>query len=145
MTGVKKAGREGKLGARPRAREKRGEERVPLSPFSRALCASHASNILFLSLPFETQATQAGLLLKQWKNNSMFLLVTLRFLSNLSITLIASLLYFFHVSAVCSNVTFKLSTGARKPERATSLRSCQRVFTGQFIFRTVLTQILNIF
>ena len=44
----------------------------------------------------------------------MFLLVTLRFLSNLSITLIASLFYFFHVSAVCFNVTLKLSTGAHK-------------------------------
>ena len=39
----------------------------------------------------------------------MFVLVTLRFLSSLPVTLIASLLYFFHVSAVCFNVWLKLS------------------------------------
>ena len=73
---------------------------------------SCAPNILFLSVPFGTHATRARLSLKQWKKKLMFLLVTLRFLSNLSITLIASLFYFFHVSAVCFNVTLKLSTGA---------------------------------
>ena len=31
------------------------------------------------------------------------------------------------------------------PERATSMRSCHGVFTDQFIFRTVLARILNIF
>ena len=35
--------------------------------------------------------------------------------------------------------------GAYKHERATSMRSCRGVFTEQFIFRTVLAQILNIF
>ena len=35
--------------------------------------------------------------------------------------------------------------GAHNPERATSMRSCRGVFTDQFIFRTVLAQILNIF
>ena len=35
----------------------------------------------------------------------MFLFVTLRFLSNLRITLIASLFYFLHVSLVCFNVS----------------------------------------
>ena len=39
----------------------------------------------------------------------MFLLVTLRFLSNLPIMVIASLLYFFHVSVVCVKVLLKLS------------------------------------
>ena len=39
----------------------------------------------------------------------MFVLVTLRFLSNLPNTLIASLLYFFHVSVVCFNMWLKLS------------------------------------
>ena len=35
--------------------------------------------------------------------------------------------------------------GAHNPERATSMRSCHGVFTDQFIFRTVLARILNIF
>ena len=35
----------------------------------------------------------------------MILFVTLRFLSNLSITLIASLFHFLHVSLVCFNVS----------------------------------------
>ena len=35
--------------------------------------------------------------------------------------------------------------GAHNPERASSMRSCHGVFAGQFIFRTVLAQILNIF
>ena len=48
-------------------------------------------------------------LLKE-KERNMCLLVTLRFLSNLPITLIASLLYFFHVSVVCFNVWLKPST-----------------------------------
>ena len=39
----------------------------------------------------------------------MFVLVTSRFLSNLPITLIASLLYFFHVGVVCFNVWLKPS------------------------------------
>ena len=62
-----------------------------------------------ISLPFGTPVTQARLSLKQWKKNGMFVLVTLRFLSNLPITLIASLLYFFHVSVVCFNLWLKLS------------------------------------
>ena len=65
MTEVKK-GREGKLGARPRAREKRGEEGVSLPPFSRA---QHP----ILSVPFGTHATRARLSLKQWKKiNNVF-------------------------------------------------------------------------
>ena len=39
----------------------------------------------------------------------MFVLVTLKFLSDLPITQIASSLYFFHVSVVCFNVRLKLS------------------------------------
>ena len=137
MTGIKK-GREGKLGARPRGREKRGEERVSLPPFSRA---QHPFS--FCSF---RNASHAGYIISQTVGKKiMFLLVTLRFLSNPSISLIASLLNFFHVSAVCFNVTLKLSTGAHNPERATSMRSCHGVFTDQFIFRTVLTQMLNIF
>ena len=38
-----------------------------------------------------------------------------------------------------------ISLGAHDPERATSMRSCRGVFTDQFIFRTVLARILNIF
>ena len=41
--------------------------------------------------------------------NGMFLLVTSRFLSNLLVILIASLLHFCHVNAVCFNVWLKLS------------------------------------
>ena len=63
MTEVKK-GREGKLGARPRAQEKRGEERVSLPPFSRA---QHP-----LSVPFGTHATRARLSLKQWEKINVF-------------------------------------------------------------------------
>ena len=36
-------------------------------------------------------------------------------------------------------------SGAQNLERATSMHSCQGVFTDQFIFRTVLARILNIF
>ena len=36
-------------------------------------------------------------------------------------------------------------SGAHNPERATSMRSCHGVFTDQFIFRTVLARVLNIF
>ena len=46
MASVRK-GREGDLGTRPCAREKEGEEWVPLPPSSHALCAFHASKILF--------------------------------------------------------------------------------------------------
>jgi len=37
------------------------------------------------------------------------------------------------------------SPGAHNPQRATSIRSCHGVFMDQFIFRTVLARILNIF
>ena len=48
--------RKGSLGARPRAREKRGEEIVPLPPFSRTLkCFSRTKTIP--SLPFRMSAT----------------------------------------------------------------------------------------
>ena len=46
------------LGARPHAREKGGEERVPLPPSSRASRASHAWAQNSLSLPFEMPATR---------------------------------------------------------------------------------------
>ena len=36
-------------------------------------------------------------------------------------------------------------SGAHNPEWATSMRLCHDVFTDQFIFRTVLARILNIF
>ena len=42
-------------------------------------------------------------------------------------------------------VPFVFEAGAHNPERATSLRSSHGVFTDQFIFRTFLKQILNIF
>ena len=38
-----------------------------------------------------------------------------------------------------------VTTGAHNPERANSVRSCHGVFTDQFISRTVLARILNIF
>ena len=38
-----------------------------------------------------------------------------------------------------------LEPGAHKPERASFMHSCHGVFTDQFIFRTVLARILNIF
>ena len=38
-----------------------------------------------------------------------------------------------------------LCSGAHNPERATSMSPCHGVFTGQFIFRTFLARILNIF
>ena len=56
-----------------------------------------------LSLPFDR------LSLKQWGKNGVFLLVTLRSLSNLPIMFIAPLVYVFHVSVVCFNVLLKLS------------------------------------
>ena len=46
------------LGARPHAREKGGEERVPLPPSSSARRASHARAQNPPSLPFETSATR---------------------------------------------------------------------------------------
>ena len=46
------------LGARPHAREKGGEERVPLPPSSSASRASHARAQNSLSLPFEMPATR---------------------------------------------------------------------------------------
>ena len=36
-------------------------------------------------------------------------------------------------------------SGAHNPERPTSMRSCHGDFTDQFIFRTILARILNIF
>ena len=50
-------------------------------------------------------ATQARLSLKPRPKNELFSLVTLRLLSKLPITLIASLFYFLHVSVVCFNVS----------------------------------------
>ena len=104
MANVRKAAGEGNVRARPRAREKQEEERVLLPHSSRVLHASHAPKISFSRLPFGTPDTQARLSLEQLKNG-MFLFVTLRFLSNLCITLIASLFYFLHVSLVCFNVS----------------------------------------
>ena len=46
------------LRERPHAREKGGEERVPLPPSSRASRASHARAQNSLSLPFEMPATR---------------------------------------------------------------------------------------
>ena len=37
------------------------------------------------------------------------------------------------------------NAGAHNPERATSMRSSHGVFTDQYIFRTVLARVLNIF
>ena len=45
------------LGARPQAREKGGEERVPLPPSSSARRASHGPKILF---PFPLKRLQRG-------------------------------------------------------------------------------------
>ena len=42
-------------------------------------------------------------------------------------------------------VPFMFETAAHNPERANSMRSSHGVFTDQFIFRTVLKQILDIF
>ena len=82
--------------------EVRRGKRSPSSFLARPSLFSRTQNLLFL--PFGTPGTQARLSLKQWKNG-MFLFVTLRFLSNLRITLIASVFYFLHVSLVCSNVS----------------------------------------
>ena len=82
--------------------EARRGTRSPSSFLARPSRFSCTQNLLFL--PFGTPRTQARLSLKQWKNG-MFLFVTLRFLSNLRITLIASLFYFLHVSLVCFNVS----------------------------------------
>ena len=38
-----------------------------------------------------------------------------------------------------------VTSGAHNLERATTIYSCRGVFTDQFIFRTVLARILNIF
>ena len=104
MASVRKAVGKGNVRARPRAREKREEERVLLPHSSRALHASQVPKISF-SFSLERLTPQARLSLKQWKNG-MFLFVTLRFLSNLRITLIASFFfYFLHVSVVCFNVS----------------------------------------
>ena len=104
MANVRKAAGEGNVRARPRARDgvaRRGT-RSPSSFLARPSRFSRTQNLLFL--PFGTPGTQARLSLKQWKNG-MFLFVTLRFLSNLCITLIASLFYFLYVSLVCFNVS----------------------------------------
>jgi len=42
-------------------------------------------------------------------------------------------------------VPFVFEAGAHNSERATSMRSSHGVFTDQFIFRTFLKQILNIY
>ena len=42
-------------------------------------------------------------------------------------------------------VPFMFEAAAHNPERANSMRSSHGVFTDQFIFRTVLKQILDIF
>ena len=102
MANVRKAAGEGNVRARPREGEARRGTRSPSSFLARPSRFSRTQNLLFL--PFGTPGTQARLSLKQWKNG-MFLFVTLRFLSNLCITLIASLFYFLHVSLVCLNVS----------------------------------------
>ena len=94
MASVRK-GREGNLGARLRARGRREDRNAPVPPSSRALRASHVPKILF---PFPLECLTHRL---DWEKNGMFVLVSLRFLSNLPIPLIASLLYFFHHSVVC--------------------------------------------
>ena len=96
---LKGKGRE--FSAGPRAMEDWEEERV-LSFLAHPSRFSRAQNPL--SLPF----AQARLSHKQWKKkkNGMFLLVTLRLLSNLPISSTAPLLYFFHVSAVCFRKAF---------------------------------------
>ena len=99
--------REGNLGERPRTREKGGEERVPL-------LLPRASFVLLTrpksSFPSLWNACHSGWIISQTVGkNGMFVLVTLRFLSNLPITSIASLLYFFHVSVVRFNVWLNLS------------------------------------
>ena len=56
MEGVRNGKELGNLGARPLAREKGGEESLPLPPFSQALkCFSHTKTIP--SLPFRMSAT----------------------------------------------------------------------------------------
>ena len=82
--------------------EARRGTRSPSSFIARPSRFSRTQNLLFFS--FGTPGTQARLSLKQWKTE-MFLFVTLRFLSNLCIILIASLFYFLHVSLVCFNVS----------------------------------------
>ena len=75
------------------------EGEVRLLPFSRAFRASHTPKISF-SFPLERHAGQ--IISQTAAKNGMFLLVTLRFLSNLPISLIPSLFYFLHVSVVAS-------------------------------------------
>ena len=95
---------------RETAREREGRRGTcsPSSFLPRPSCFSRAQS--YLSLPFGTLATQATLTLKQWEKNGMLVLVTLGFLSDLPITLMASLLYFSFISVVvCFNVWSKLS------------------------------------
>ena len=94
-------GREVKLGARPRAREKEGEACPPSSFLARPSCFPRA-HILF-PFPLTDYLSNSG------EKNGMFLLVTLRSLSNLLIMFIAPLVYVFHFSGVCFNVLLKLS------------------------------------
>ena len=49
------------------------------------------------------------------------------------------------VMMVMMMMMMMMMTGAHNPERATSMRSCHGVFTDQFIFRTTLVWIFNIF
>ena len=52
--------------------------------------------------------------------------------------------YLLGVTSTHATFIAKYPLQAHFPERATSMRSCHGVFTDQFIFRTVLTRILNI-
>ena len=54
-------------------------------------------------------------------------------------------IFVFHFFSFILPFTSFLKAGAHKRERATSMRSCHGVFTDQFILRTVLARVLNIF
>ena len=102
MASVRK-GREGNLRATPRAREKRGEERVLLPHSSRARFTLLTHPKSHVSFPLVRLSRRLDYLSNSGKMEFFF--VTLRFLSNLRITLIASLFYFSHVGLVCFNVS----------------------------------------
>ena len=108
--------------------EARTGTRSPSSFLARPSRFSRTQNLLFL--PFGTPGTQARLSLKQWKKG-MCLLVTSRFLSNLRVTLIASLFYFLHVSVVCFNVSC-ITESIKVFNHSFNKRQCLTVCTNLF-------------
>ena len=117
--------REGKAREFSRETAREGEARRNAFPF-----LLPRAPFVLLNSPFPLERLPGRLdYLSNSGKKGMFVLVTLRCLSNLSITLIiASLLYFFDVSAVCFNVWLKLSIKDNVLQYWCTNRSCPLFF-----------------